>query len=46
MEIAARDFLAQLERREVEQRDLNIVNRRAKALNAEAEDVLDYRVPL
>ena len=30
----------------MERRDLEIINRRAEALNAEAEDVLSYQVPL
>ena len=39
-------FLAHLERRETEQRDLEIINRRAESLNREAEDVLSYQVPV
>ena len=35
----------QLARKEAEQRDLEIINRRADSLNAEAEDVLTYQVP-
>jgi len=46
LETAARDFLAQLARKEAEQRDLDIINRHADSLNAEAEDVLTYQVPL
>ena len=46
LERAARDYLRQLTRRELEQRDLSIIDRRADALNAEAEDVLSYQVPL
>jgi len=46
LETAARGFLQQLDRTELEQRDLNIINRRAQVLNAEAEDVLSYQVPL
>ena len=46
LETAARGFLRQLARREIEQRDLSIINRRADALNAEAEDVLSYQVLL
>jgi len=46
LETAARDFLAQLARKEAEQRDLDIINRHADSLNAEAEDVLAYQVPL
>ncbi len=39
-EAAARRFLKQLAHRECEKRDLIIINKRADALNAEAEDVL------
>ena len=46
LETAARDFLAQLARKEAEQRDLDIINRHADSLNAEAEDVLTYQVLL
>ena len=46
LERAARDLLASLARAETEQRDLEIINRRADALNAEAGDVLAYQVPL
>ena len=46
LETAARQFIAQLERKETEQRDLEIINRHADLLNAEAEDVLTYQVPL
>lgn len=44
--ISPEAFLLQLAKREIEQRDLGIINRRADALNAEAEDVLSYRVQL
>ncbi len=46
LERAAREMLAQLARTEAEQRDLEIINRRAAELNAEAEDVLAYQVAL
>ena len=46
LETAARKFIAQLTRKEAEQRDLEILNRHADTLNAEAEDVLTYQVPL
>jgi metal-responsive CopG/Arc/MetJ family transcriptional regulator len=46
LECAARAYLAQLARTEAEQRDLEIINRKADALNAEAEDVLSYQVGL
>ncbi len=42
--MAVRVFLAQLKRRERDARDLEIINRNADALNAEAEDVLAYQV--
>jgi metal-responsive CopG/Arc/MetJ family transcriptional regulator len=46
IEAAVRHFIAHLERREAERRDLEIINRRAESLNKEAEDVLRYQVPL
>ena len=46
LETAARKFIAQLVRKEAERRDLEIINRRADSLNAEAKDVLTYQVPL
>ena len=46
LETAARKFIAQLARKEAELRDLEIINRHADSLNAEAEDVLTYQVPL
>jgi len=46
LEASAREFLTRLARTATEQRDLEIINRRAKALNAEADDVLSYQVPL
>jgi len=46
MEQAARSLLASLARTEAERRDLEIINRNADRLNAEAEDVLAYQVPL
>lgn len=44
LECAARAYLAHLARTEAERRDLEIINRDAVALNAEAEDVLAYQV--
>ena len=44
--IAVQRFLTHLERRETEQRDLEIINQNADALNEEAEDVLRYQVPI
>ena len=46
LEVSAREYLAHLARTAMERRDLEIINRRAEALNAEAEDVLSYQVPL
>ena len=46
IEAAVQFFIAHLEREEAERRDVEILNRRADALNAEAEDVLGYQVIL
>ena len=46
IETAARKFIAQLARKEVERKDLELINRHSDSLNAEAEDVLTYQVPL
>ena len=46
LEMAVRQFIAQLARKKAERRDLEIINRHADSLNAEAEDVLTYQVPL
>jgi len=46
VETAVERFIAHLERKEIEQRDVEIINRLADKLNAEAEDVLSYQVPL
>jgi len=46
LERAARIFLVHLARTEAERRDLDIINRRADDLNAEAQDVLAYQVAL
>jgi metal-responsive CopG/Arc/MetJ family transcriptional regulator len=46
LEAAARSFLIRLARKKAEQRDLEIINRHADELNAEAEDVLTYQVSL
>ena len=46
LEVAARRLLARLAKEEKDRRDLDIINRRAIALNREAEDVLDYQVAL
>lgn len=44
IERAIRDFLAAQAKRQRELQDLDILNRRADALNKEAEDVLSYQV--
>jgi metal-responsive CopG/Arc/MetJ family transcriptional regulator len=41
-----RESLAARTRRLADQRDLEIINRHADRLNAEAEDVLDYQTDL
>jgi metal-responsive CopG/Arc/MetJ family transcriptional regulator len=46
IEAALEHFIRHLERQQAEQRDLDILNRRADALNEEAEDVLTYQVAL
>ena len=46
IEQAVRDFLATQVKRRRDAQDLEILNRRAEALNAEAEDVLSYQVDL
>jgi metal-responsive CopG/Arc/MetJ family transcriptional regulator len=46
IEQAVRDFLAAQAQRMRDAQDLDILNRRAEALNAEAEDVLSYQVDL
>ena len=46
IEKALRSFIAQLARNEKTARDIRIINNKAEALNAEAEDVLAYQVKL
>jgi len=46
LELAACKFLQHLSREQFDQRDLSIINRRADALNEEAEDVLGYQARL
>lgn len=46
VEAAVERFIALLERKRIEQRDVEIINRLADKLNAEAEDVLGYQLPL
>lgn len=44
VEAAVERFIAHLRRREAEQRDIEIINRNADFLNAEAEDFLELQV--
>jgi metal-responsive CopG/Arc/MetJ family transcriptional regulator len=44
IEAAVTAFLAHLARQEQNAKDLEILNRRASALNQEAEDALEYQV--
>ena len=46
IEAAVEHFIRHVDRKEAERRDLDILNRRADALNEEAEDVLAYQVTL
>ena len=46
VELAVREFVAAEVRRKRDTRDIEILNRRADALNKEAEDVLSYQVEL
>jgi metal-responsive CopG/Arc/MetJ family transcriptional regulator len=46
IETAARFFIDQLEKKEADLRDLEIINKHADTLNNEAEDVLGYQVPI
>jgi metal-responsive CopG/Arc/MetJ family transcriptional regulator len=46
LEQAARQLLAKLAKKEADRRDLEIINRRADSLNAEAEDALAYQEPV
>ncbi|MDA3940087.1 MAG: ribbon-helix-helix domain-containing protein [Spirochaetia bacterium] len=46
LETAARTYIAQLVRKEVERRDLEILNRKADLLNLEAEEVLTFQLPI
>ncbi len=43
IETALRVFVHQLARREINARDLEIINQHAESLNREAADVLDYQ---
>ena len=44
VELAVRNYIAQLIRKQRNARDLEIINQRADRLNAEALDVLAYQV--
>ncbi len=46
LETAAWDYIAKLRRAHQNERDLEILNRRAEYLNAEAADALAYQIPL
>ncbi len=46
LEKAVRTFLKDLERKERDARELEIINRNAERLNQEAMDALKYQVPL
>jgi metal-responsive CopG/Arc/MetJ family transcriptional regulator len=46
IERAIQLVIAQLRRKELNARDLALINRRAARLNREAMDVLEYQVPL
>lgn len=46
LEAAARVFLNRLARTKADRHDLDLINKNADELNAEAEDVLAYQVPL
>jgi hypothetical protein len=43
LERAAEAYLARLEKEQRDQRDVEIINRRAGRLNREARDVLEYQ---
>ena len=46
IEAAVQNFISLLQRRAMERKDLEILDRNADSLNAEAEDVLEYQVKL
>ena len=46
IEKAVRRLLVHIQREEAERRDLELINRHADKLNAEAEDTLAYQVSL
>lgn len=46
LEASAREFLARLARTATARQDIEIINHHAEALNAEAEDVLGYQMPV
>jgi Arc/MetJ-type ribon-helix-helix transcriptional regulator len=46
IEKAVRRLLVHIQREEAERKDLELINRHADKLNAEAKDTLAYQVPL
>ncbi|MBM4388191.1 MAG: ribbon-helix-helix protein, CopG family [Deltaproteobacteria bacterium] len=46
IETALWEYIARIVREEQNKRDINIINKRSKYLNKEAEDVLSYQVKL
>lgn len=46
IEVAVEHFIRHLERQQADRKDLDLLNRHATDMNREAEDVLDYQVPL
>jgi len=44
IENAAKNYLSQISRSENDRRDREIIDRKATAMNKEAEDVLDFQV--
>jgi metal-responsive CopG/Arc/MetJ family transcriptional regulator len=46
IETAVKRFIAEVEREEIDRRDLEIINKKVKKLNKEASDVLSYQVDL
>jgi metal-responsive CopG/Arc/MetJ family transcriptional regulator len=46
IEMAARSYLSHRERSEKDRRDREIIDRKAAAMNKEAEAVLEFQVPI
>ncbi len=44
IEQATKNYIAYLDRKLAEQRDIAIINKHAESLNAEAEDVLKFQI--